>query len=285
MTTVVPSAAVAATGLGILPVCCANGQLQAAKPPNLRGKRIFFARFAHETNTFHPRRTTTFSVVDPKPGNEPISLDAWRQSGLNVVGGISASPAGGGTVDGAACRAAMARVVQSLRVAMPVDAVFLSLHGAMFAEGVGPAETVLVEDEEATRRCHAAGEGKRVRLAIGATVEKRFGPPLEVEAEVVRLPRTDTAVVLVSNVEVVLCSHPLAFTDPSQFRACGIDPLSRKIVVVREGYLYPGLRRIVPRHIMLLTAGSGDMRIEKLTYVRRRKPMYPLELDAVFAPV
>src|SRR5262249_36224469 len=58
--------------------------------------------------------------------------------------GTSAYPAGGGTVARAACRAAMETVIASLRRAMPVDAVFLRLHGAMFAEGVGPAETELV---------------------------------------------------------------------------------------------------------------------------------------------
>ena len=39
----------------------------------------------------------------------------------------------------------MARIVQSLRAAMPVDGVFLQLHGVMFAEGVGAGETLLVE--------------------------------------------------------------------------------------------------------------------------------------------
>ena len=76
----------------------------------------------------------------------------------------------------------------------------------------------------------------------------------------------------------------MAFTDPSQFAPCGIDPLSRKIVVVKEGYLYPGLTRIAPRYIMLLTPGAGDMRIERLTYTRRRKPLFPFEPDAPSIP-
>jgi microcystin degradation protein MlrC len=174
---------------------------------------------------------------------------------------------------------------------MPVDAVFLRLHRAMYAEGVGPAETVLVEAvrqvvSTATARCCEAGEGKRLRLAIGATVEKRFGPPLEAEVEVLRLPpkRLGMAVVRIGQVEVVLCRHPVAFTDPSQFQACGIEPLAHKIVVVKEGYLFPGLSRIAPRHIMLLTPGSGDMRLEKLTYRRRRRPMYPLDPETIFEP-
>ncbi len=35
---------------------------------------------------------------------------------------------------------------------------------------------------------------------------------------------------------------------------------------------------------MLLTPGAGDMRIEKLNYVRRRKPVLPFEPETVFDP-
>jgi len=65
---------------------------------------------------------------------------------------------------------------------------------------------------------------------------------------------------------------------------CGIDPLSRKLVVVKEGYLYPRLSSIAPRYLMLLTPGAGDMRIEKLTYTRRRKPVFPFEPETPFDP-
>jgi len=470
-------------------------------------KRVFMAGFAHETNTFHPLPTTTFSILEPDSGAVP-TVDAWRDTELTVVQGTSAYPNGGGTIDGQACRKAIDCIVQSLRDAMPVDAVMLRLHGAMFAEDIGPAETLLVEqvratvgrevpiactfdlhgnipgrlglagdilvglktaphtdqqatfdhaarllletlrgeikpvsyvlpvpvivpgekamttaepmqslvaearriereglpghaarvlaatifvgcawtdspdtgmavtvtsdgsraaaraaaihlarriwdarrqfsfgcetaeleqgvtraleapettvfltdsgdnvtastpgdspivlrhlvernvtsavvagiiDEVAARRCIEAGEGSRLRLAIGATVEKRFASPLDVEVEVCRLPQTRPrmAVVRIAGVEAVLSEQSVAFINPGQFHACGIDPLTRKIVVVKQGYLFPGLSRIAPRHIMLMTPGAGDMRIEKLTYVRRRKPLYPLEPDAAFEP-
>jgi len=55
-------------------------------------------------------------------------------------------------------------------------------------------------------------------------------------------------------------------------------------VVVKEGYLYPRLSSIAPRYLMLLTPGAGDMRIEKLTYTRRRKPVFPFEPETPFDP-
>jgi microcystin degradation protein MlrC len=466
-------------------------------------KRVFVAGFAHETNTFHPIKTTEFHF--PKVGG--WSLDVWKEANLAVVPGVSAYPSGGGTIKEKPCREAMDRVLNSLRAAMPVDAVFLRLHGAMYAEGIGPAETVLVgelrsivgpavpiactfdlhgniparlaqygdilvglktaphtdgaqtadlagrilldtlagkvhpvsyvlpipmivqgekamttsepfrslveearkleregvpghegrilaatifvgcawtdspdtgmsvmvtadgsraaaraaaihlagriwdarrafsfgcetaeleegvnralaakestvfltdsgdnvtastpgdlpivlrhlverkirsavvagiNDTESVNRCFAAGEGKKLPLSIGAAIEKRFGPPLEAEAEVVRLIKEPCmAVIRIHDVEAVLADGPMAFTDSGQFEPCGIDPLSRKIVVVKEGYLYPGLTRIAPRYIMLLTPGAGDMRIERLTYIRRRRPVFPFEPDTVFDP-
>jgi microcystin degradation protein MlrC len=461
------------------------------------------AAFAHETNTFHPVRTTAFDYgrVSERP------LAVWRDSGLVVVPGVSAHPAGGGTISGAACREAMERVLSSVREALPVDAVCLRLHGAMYAEEIGPAETVLVSevralvgpavpiactfdlhgniparlasfgdilvglktaphtdavqtaelagrilldtlrgrvhpvscvlpvpmilqgekamttaepfrslveearrveregvagqgqrilaatlfvgcawtdspdtgmsvavtadgsraaaraaaihlarrvweargqfafgcetaeleagvtralaasegtvfltdsgdnvtastpgdlpvvlrhlverkvksavvagvnDSAATGHCFEAGPGKKLRLSIGASIEKRFGPPLEAEAEVVRLvTKPRMAVIRIGEVEAILSDGPMAFTAPGQFEPCGVDPLSRKLVVVKEGYLYPGLSRIAPRHIMLLTPGAGDMRLEGLTYARRRKPVYPFEPETTFDP-
>jgi microcystin degradation protein MlrC len=465
------------------------------------GKRVLVAAFAHETNTFHPVKTMAFHF--PKTSDRPLAV--WRDANIVVVPGVSAHPSGGGTVDERACREAMDRVLTSLRAALPVDAVFLRLHGAMYAEGIGPAETVLVgearsivgpkvpiactfdlhgnipariaefgdilvglktaphtdgpqtaelagrilldtllgkvrpvsyvlpiplilpgekamttaepfrslveearrierdgvaghkerilaatlfvgcawtdspdtgmsvmvtadgsraaaraaavhlarkvwdarrefafgcetaelaegvtraleakeptvfltdsgdnvtasapgdlpivlrhlverkvsnavvagiADAQAVKRCFEAGEGKTLRLSLGAAVEKRFGPPLEAEAQVVRLVKTARmAVIRIGGVEAILAEGPMAFTDPSQFEPCGIDPLSRKLVVVKEGYLFPGLTRIAPRYIMLLTPGSGDMRIERLTYIRRQRPAFPFEPEAPF---
>jgi len=490
-------------GVGAGVVLSANARVvvMSAEPAGKRTKRVFVAGFAHETNTFHPVRTTAFSF--PKPGIP--SLAAWQGADLEMIPGVSAYPSGGGTIEEKTCRNAMDRVLDSLRAAMPVDAVFLRLHGAMYAEGIGPAETVLVgevrsivgpqvpiacsfdlhgniparlaqygdilvglktaphtdgaqtgelagrilldtlrsrvfpvscvlpipmilqgekamttsepfrslveeartleregiagheekilaatifvgcawtdspdtgmsvmvtadgsrdaaraaavylarkvwdarrqfsfgcetaeledgvaralaakestifltdsgdnvtastpgdlpivlrhlverkvtnalvagiNDAAATRTCFEAGEGKTVSLSVGATVEKRFGPPLQAEAQVVRLAKDSAmAIIRIGNVEAILADGPMAFTDPGQFKPCGIDPLSYKIVVVKEGYLYPGLTRIAPRYIMLLTPGAGDMRIERLTYARRRRPIFPFEPDATF---
>jgi microcystin degradation protein MlrC len=91
-------------------------------------------------------------------------------------------------------------------------------------------------------------------------------------------------VVRVGDVEAVLAGGPTAFIDVDQFEACGIDPRKYKLVVVKEGYLFPGLTRIAPRYIMLLTPGAGDMRIERLPYILRQRPAFPFEPESPFDP-
>jgi microcystin degradation protein MlrC len=150
---------------------------------------------------------------------------------------------------------------------------------------VGNAVVACINDADALKKCFEAGAGKRINVTIGATIEKRYGPPLVTEADVVRLVRQPgMAVIKIDGIEVILADGPATFLDPGQFETCGINPLERRIVVTKMGYLFPGLAKIAPRHIMLLTPGAGDMRIEKLTYSRIRRPIFPLDPDTRFDP-
>ena len=138
-------AAAAAAVPSALPRARADAEdARRAAPAREGAKRVFAAAFTHETNTFHPVKTTRYNYARSEPGH--FDLAAWRDAGLVVVPGIAAWPAGGGAIEEKACREAMDKVAESLRAALPVDAVFLRLHGAMFAEGIGPAESVLVEE-------------------------------------------------------------------------------------------------------------------------------------------
>jgi microcystin degradation protein MlrC len=116
--------------------------LAGIRPPPLiqqhEGNDLY-GLFAHETNTFHPVPTTSWNFS----GMEDIGFNAWKNAYAEIIPGISATPGGGGLLLEEPCREAMDRILDTLRKAMPVDAVFLRLHGAMYAEGVGHAETIL----------------------------------------------------------------------------------------------------------------------------------------------
>jgi microcystin degradation protein MlrC len=148
---------------------------------------------------------------------------------------------------------------------------------------VESAVVACINDAGALQKSFNAGVGNKIHLSIGATIEKRYGPPLEAEAEVLRLIREPrVSVIKIDNIEVILSEGPGTFTSPSQFEKCGINPLERKLVVVKMGYLYPDLHQIAIRYIMLLTPGAGDMRIEELIYTRIRRPIFPLDPSTQF---
>ena len=123
-------AAAAAGGAATVMPLDAAPTARCAEPARPPAKRVFVAAFSHETNTFHPVKTTKFNCSELKFGEGPY-LPIWKDTGLVAVPGVAAHPAGGGTIDGPACRQAMNRVLDSLRASMPVDAVFLRLHGAI----------------------------------------------------------------------------------------------------------------------------------------------------------
>ena len=52
---------IGASGAGVILSSNANVSVMAGEPARKRRKRVFVAGFAHETNTFHPVRTTAFS--------------------------------------------------------------------------------------------------------------------------------------------------------------------------------------------------------------------------------
>ena len=78
---------------------------------------------------------------------------------------------------------------------------------------------------------------------------------------------------------LVLLNEVRSFTSPSDFEEVGIDPLEHKIVVVKLGYLFQGLRDIAPQAIMALTPGFANQVIENLPYKNVKRPVYPLDRE------
>jgi microcystin degradation protein MlrC len=119
---------------------------------NLRGKRIAVGGFLHETNTFQQQRTTyaDFAEAGDRPPltRGPEVLERFSGVNTSIAGALevlkptgatllplpwtSATPSGYVTEDAFERIAGM--FVEDLRAALPVDGVFLSLHGAMVAE-------------------------------------------------------------------------------------------------------------------------------------------------------
>jgi microcystin degradation protein MlrC len=144
-----------------------------------------------------------------------------------------------------------------------------------------------IVDPPAIRICENSGMGSKVRLSLGGKIDTVFGKPYGVDGRVEYLtkqinpanPLRRSAIIDVSGIKVVLLNQIRSFTSPEDFKEIGIDPLTFKIVVVKLGYLFPGLRDIAPETIMALTPGFANQVIEDLPYEHVRRPIFPLDPD------
>jgi len=156
---------------------------------------------------------------------------------------------------------------------------------SLLALHVSDAVLAGIVDPEAVQLCVKAGVGAEVDLAVGGKIDYVFSKPLSISGTVVSLPMGEPdsekpdAVLQVDGITLVLLSGHRAFTDPVHFQAVNIDPLAFKIVVVKEGYLFQGLRDIAPKAIMALTPGFANQILENLEYIHVRRPIFPLDPD------
>jgi len=153
----------------------------------------------------------------------------------------------------------------------------------LLEHSVSSAVLAGIVDPEAVDLCVNAGVGAKVELTIGGKIDYVFSKPLSISGTVLSLPVGDAnsknpdAVLQVDDITLVLLSGHRAFTDPLHFRAVDIDPLAYKIVIVKEGYLFQGLRDIAPKAIMALTPGFANQTLESLEYRHVHRPIFPLD--------
>ena len=155
----------------------------------------------------------------------------------------------------------------------------------LISHGVQNALVAGIVDPEAVRYCDEVGVGNEVSITIGGKIDTVFGQSLEIRGIVKMvssydsLTRRKPAVVRLDGIDLVLLTDRRSFLSPQDFKEVGLDPLNYKIVVVKLGYLFQGLRDISPMTIMALTPGFANQVIEGLPYQNVNRPIYPLDED------
>jgi microcystin degradation protein MlrC len=151
--------------------------------------------------------------------------------------------------------------------------------------GVRDAVVAGIVDPQAVAECEKVGVGGIINMEIGGKLDTVFSKPLHIKGKVMKIsencpvldPERKPAVVDVNGILLVLLNQRRSFTAPEDFTEVDIDPLKHKIVIVKLGYLFQGLRDIAPRTIMALTPGFANQTIENLHYNNVRRPIYPLD--------
>ncbi len=156
----------------------------------------------------------------------------------------------------------------------------------LLALGVQEALVAGLADVEAVRQCAAAGVGAIVSLSLGGKIDPSH-QPLRVTGRVLHLGSAPgeqvagptMATVQVEGVRILIAVDRRPFTRRADIAAGGADPMQQKIVVVKQGYLFPDLADHAPRAIMALTPGATDLDLCRLAYRRLARPIFPLDGD------
>jgi microcystin degradation protein MlrC len=170
---------------------------------------------------------------------------------------------------------------------------------ALIEHGYAGRALVPIVDGPAVRSAFTAGVGATIQTTLGGTVDFARFSPLPVTATVRMLSdgrfiseshgiewyAGDSAVLAIGNHIVVATSRPVSLYDRSLFLAHGQDPTRFDLVVQKSPHCqHRFFAAWAERLIGVDAPGSTSANLPYLGHTRCRRPMYPLEPDATFAP-
>lgn len=145
-------------------------------------------------------------------------------------------------------------------------------------------------DPIAVQICMAAGEGAEIPLRFGAKSAPHTGAPIDKWVRVEKLVRNasqrfgqshvpigDSALVSFDGIEVILNSTRAQSFDPSLFEAMGIDPRTRRILLIKStNHFYDSFSRIASE-IIYCSAGRPYPNDPATTpYRKARRDIWPM---------
>jgi microcystin degradation protein MlrC len=160
----------------------------------------------------------------------------------------------------------------------------------------GPALVPLV-DAQAAEACHKAGVGAEVKLEIGHRHDPRWGDPLSVSGQVVRLgdgcfryrggiwegiegEMGPSAVLALGEIEVLLASYPTYEWDDEQFISLQMDAANAHFIVAKNPMNYRMAYGDFSQAVYVLdTPGPTPATVRRLPFVRRERPFFPVDYD------
>jgi microcystin degradation protein MlrC len=128
----------------------------------------------------------------------------------------------------------------------------------------------------------AAGVGKQVKGYAGAMVDSRFAPPLLLSGTVKSIFSGDRdaeveVVVQIGSIQLIVTRKRKPYLKEGDYTKLGLEPRKANIVMVKLGYLEPELYAMQKGWMMALTPGGADQDLERLSYKRIQRPMFPFD--------
>lgn len=217
----------------------------------------------------------------PTPVDEGVQRAMDASEGPIVLADIGDNPGGGTPADGTTVLEALIRL------------------------GADNAVVVPMNDPEAVQQAIAAGEGNNVELLLGGKVDEHHGSPLAVTAKVAMISDGifthkgpmgtgvtrllgPTVVLEVESssggtIQVVTTTLRYQPTDLEVLRRHGIEPTEKQLIVVKSSIHYRAAFTPIAKEIIELdTPGLTTPHIDRLTYHKLKRPLFPLDLDAIW---
>lgn len=163
----------------------------------------------------------------------------------------------------------------------------------LIARGVTDVAVGTIWDPIAVQICFAAGEGAEIPLRFGAKSAPHTGSPIDKIVTVKRLVRNaemrfgdsfapfgDAAWISFDGIDVILNSTRAQSFDPSLFSAMGIDPRSRKILLIKStNHFYDSFSKIASEIVYCSAGKPYPNRPAETDYRKARRDIWPMVED------
>jgi microcystin degradation protein MlrC len=170
----------------------------------------------------------------------------------------------------------------------PADSSFILRR--VIERGIEGVAFALLYDPLLVEFCHRAGVGARVQVRVGGKLSRYSGEPVDLDVVVKGLARDarqiafgrtpdemgDTAWIQGRGVDIIVSSLRTQCFDPLAFSHIGLDPMSRRALVVKSiNHFQAGFAPIAKRIITVETPGALSMDFAHLPYRVFTKPYWP----------
>jgi microcystin degradation protein MlrC len=157
----------------------------------------------------------------------------------------------------------------------------------------------VLRDPEAVAKAIEAGVGNKVTIKIGGKTDRLHGDPVEVTGyvrviadgqflrkgpmEAGTITNLGRTVVLdVDGIEIILTEIRVQPTDLQQYRAFGIEPTEKKIIIVKSAVHFRAVHEPIAKEIIEVDApGIHGTRLAAFNFKKIRRPMFPIDPETL----
>ncbi len=168
---------------------------------------------------------------------------------------------------------------------------------ALLTAGVTERALVPVVDPAAAQQCHQAGVGATVTLTLGHQQDPRWGQPIRVTGQVVRVSdgrfRYDggifagvegnmgpTAVLAIGAIEVLITSYATYDWRDEQFRALALEPQTAKFIVAKNPMNFRlAYGDYAQATFILDTPGPTPPTLRHVPFQKLKRPYFPVDTE------